>query len=640
MPAVQPAELWQESGRWDLYGPELMRLKDRHGRDFCLGPTHEELVTSLVRHEVRSYRELPLSLYQIQVKFRDEVRPRFGLLRGREFIMKDAYSFHSTQESLQEHYEAMSRAYARICERLGLEFREVEADSGQIGGKVTSEFMALAESGEAALVYCDCGYAADVEAACTVVPRHPQVDGAASARARSTRPTSARSPSLRRSSTSRSTTPSRRWPASSPTARSSSSACPGTASSTRSRRDGRPRASSSSTRPISPRTGSRGARWARSTRPQGTLVVADRSLQTDVAWGVGANENDYHIVDAMPGRDFTVGAWADLVVAEPGDICPECGGVLKGARGIEVSQVFQLGTRYSVAMGATFSDEDGVDKPFLMGCYGVGVSRSLAAVIEQNFDEAGVAWPMTVAPLEVAVLPLAADGEVYEAAERLWRELAAAGVETLLDDRDERAGIKFNDADLIGWPLQLIVGKRGLAEGMVELKDRATGERTNVVARRCRGARRTAGRSGEGRSRPRHAAPVEGGRREHRGPHPGRLLRGRPRGRRRVGVPRPQRHASSRRSRARTHRSIHRGVREPCLTPARARRRRRFGTDALPAAAPPPGHAGRRGDLGGRGRAHVRPARSRASPPEGVRARPAAGAPPRCPTSGRRRSRR
>jgi prolyl-tRNA synthetase len=480
MPAVQPAELWQESGRWDLYGPELMRLKDRHGRDFCLGPTHEELVTSLVRHEVRSYRELPLSLYQIQVKFRDEVRPRFGLLRGREFIMKDAYSFHATQESLQQHYEAMSRAYARICERLGLEYREVEADSGQIGGKVTSEFMALAESGEAALVYCDCGYAADVEAACTVVPRHPQM----------TEPRPSRkvhTPNIRTIAELASflgiaehdTVKTMAGKLSDgrlvyfcvPGDRELNPIKAGWAAQGVELLDeadfakyGIPKGSLG---PIDP--------------PPGTLVIGDRSLQTDVSWGVGANENDYHIVDAMPGRDFAVAEWADLVVAESGDICPECGGVLKGARGIEVSQVFQLGTRYSVAMGATFSDEDGVDKPFIMGCYGVGVSRSLAAVIEQNFDDAGLAWPMTVAPLEVAVLPLAADGDVFETAGRIWRELAAAGVETVLDDRDERAGIKFNDADLIGWPLQVIVGKRGLAEGLVEIKDRATGERTNVA---------------------------------------------------------------------------------------------------------------------------------------------------------------
>jgi prolyl-tRNA synthetase len=479
MPAMQPAELWLESGRWEMYGPELMRFKDRHGRDFCLGPTHEELITALVRNEVRSYRQLPLSMYQIQVKFRDEVRPRFGLLRGREFIMKDAYSFHATQESLQEHYDAMSRAYARICERLGLEFRMVEADSGQIGGKVTSEFMALADSGEAELVYCDCGYAADVEAASTVVPRHPSV----------TEPRPARkvhTPDIRTIAElagflgidehdtvktmaaktddgtlvyfcvpgDRELNPVKAaW------------AIPGAVL-----LDEEDFAKyvipKGSLGPIAP--------------PAGTIVVADRSLESDVAWGVGANENDFHVVDAQPGRDFAVAQWADLVVAEAGDACPVCGGALKSARGIEVSQVFQLGTRYSASMGATFSDEDGVDRPFLMGSYGVGVSRSLAAVIEQNHDEAGVAWPITVAPLEVAVVPLADDGEVADVAERIWRGLAEAGLETVLDDRPERAGVKFADADLIGWPFQVVVGRRGLADGVVEVKDRSTGDRASV----------------------------------------------------------------------------------------------------------------------------------------------------------------
>ncbi len=480
MPAMQPSELWQESGRWELYGPELMRFKDRHGRDFCLGPTHEELVTSLVRNEVRSYRELPLSLYQIQVKFRDEVRPRFGLLRGREFIMKDAYSFHATQESLQEHYDAMSRAYARICERLGLKFRPVEAESGQIGGKVTTEFMALADSGEAALVYCDCGYAANVEAAGTVVPRHPSV----------TEPRPSRkvhTPDIRTIAELAAFLGIREHDTVKTMAGRTEAgrlvfflvpgdrelnpikagwAVPGVTLLDEEdfAKFGIPKGSLG---PVAP--------------PEGTVVVADRSLQSDVAWGVGANENDYHIVDAQPGRDFEVAQWADLIVAEPGDGCPECGAVLKGARGIEVSQVFQLGTRYSVSMGANFSDEDGVDKPFLMGCYGVGVSRSLAAVIEQNYDDAGVSWPATVAPLEVAVLPLMADGEVLEVGERIWRELAEAGIETVLDDRDERAGVKFADADLIGWPFQVVVGKRGLAEGVIEVKDRATGERVTVT---------------------------------------------------------------------------------------------------------------------------------------------------------------
>jgi len=480
MPAVQPAELWHESGRWNDYGPELMRLSDRHGREFCLGPTHEEIITATVRHELRSYKELPVSLYQIQVKFRDEVRPRFGLLRGREFIMKDAYSFHATQESLQEHYEAMAGAYGRICERLGLEYRPVEADSGQIGGKVTTEFMALAENGEAELVYCDCGWAANVEAAATSVPRHPAT----------TEPIAMEkihTPGLRTIAdlagafgvaehdtvkTMAGKTPDGQLvffcvpgdrelnPVKADTA------VPGVEL-----LDEEDFAAydipKGSLGPVAP--------------PVGTLVVADESLRDTIAWGVGANINDYHFFGAMPGRDFEVELWADLVLAQPGDGCPVCGGTLKGARGIEVSQVFQLGTKYSESMGATFADEDGNERPFIMGCYGVGVSRSLAAVIEQYNDENGISWPMSVAPLEVAVVPLSVgDDVVWPVAERIWHELAAAGVEVLIDDRDERAGVKFADADLIGWPYQVVVGKRGVADGIVELKTRATGERESL----------------------------------------------------------------------------------------------------------------------------------------------------------------
>ncbi|MEI7814148.1 MAG: proline--tRNA ligase [Coriobacteriia bacterium] len=479
MPAMQAAELWMESARWDVYGPELMRLKDRHGRDFCLGPTHEELITSLVRSDVRSYRELPLSLYQIQVKFRDEVRPRFGLLRGREFIMKDAYSFHASQESLQEHYDAMSRAYARICERCGLDYREVEADSGQIGGKVTKEFMAIAENGEAELVYCECGWAADVEAAQTAVVRSPATT--------EPRPMErVHTPDIRTIAelsaflgiSDHDTV--KTMAGKTPEGRLVYFLVPGD-------------------RELNPIK----ANWAVSDvelldeadfasfgipkgslgpvdPPSGTLIVADESLHTDVAWGIGANESDYHLIFAQPGRDFEVEQWADLVLAQPGDACPECGRVLTGARGIEVSQVFQLGSKYSESMGATYSDENGDERPFIMGCYGVGVSRTLAAVIEQHSDESGIIWPMSVAPLEVAVLPLMADGEVAEVAERIWVELAASGIETVIDDRDERAGVKFNDADLVGWPFQLVVGKRGLADGVVELKIRESGERVAV----------------------------------------------------------------------------------------------------------------------------------------------------------------
>jgi prolyl-tRNA synthetase len=479
LPIVQPAELWHESGRWTDYGPELARLTDRAGREFCLGPTHEEIITSIVRDEVRSYRELPISLYQVNMKFRDEMRPRFGLLRGREFIMKDAYSFHSSQESLQEHYDAMGRAYARINERLGLVFRPVEADSGQIGGKVTTEYMALADAGEAALVYCECGYAANVEAAETVVPRSPSVAAPLAMEKRAT-------PGLH---TIAELAEAWNIPAHDTVKTMAGKTPDGTLvffcvpgdrelNPVKAARtvDGVELLDEADFAAFGIPKGSLGP----ITPPKGTIVVADRSLENEAVWGVGANEEGFHFYGAMPGRDFTVRTWADLVVAEPGDGCPVCGGTLLGARGIEVSQIFQLGTKYSTSMKATYADENGVEQPFLMGCYGVGVSRSMAAVVEQRNDEAGMYWPMTVAPLEVAVLPLMADGEVAEVGERLWRELADAGVEAVIDDRDERAGVKFADADLIGWPIQVVIGKRGLAEGIVEVKDRATGERESV----------------------------------------------------------------------------------------------------------------------------------------------------------------
>ena len=481
LPFVQPAELWRDSGRWDAYGPELARFHDRQGREFCLAPTHEEIVTALVRGEVRSYRDLPLSLYQINLKFRDEMRPRFGLLRGREFMMKDAYSFHDSQDSLQEHYDEQARAYGRICERLGLTYRPVEADSGQIGGSVTTEFMALADTGEAALVYCECGWAANVEAAGAVVPRNPGTT--------KPRPMErVHTPEIRTIAElgeflgipahDTVKTMAGKTPDGTlvyycvPGDRElndvkAGRAVPGVI--LLSEEDfaayGIPKGSLG---PVSP--------------PEGTIIVADVSLRGEVAWGVGANENDYHLIGAMPGRDFEVGEWADLVVAEPGDGCPVCGGALRGTRGIEVSQVFQLGTKYSESLGATFTAEDGTERPFVMGCYGVGITRSLAAVIEQHHDEAGIVWPVSVAPLEAAVLPLSVDDDVvWPVAESLWHELADAGVEVLIDDRDERAGVKFADADLIGYPFQVVVGKRGVAAGVVELKDRATGERSEVA---------------------------------------------------------------------------------------------------------------------------------------------------------------
>ena len=478
MPALQPAELWHESGRWNDYGPELMRLVDRHDHGFCLGPTHEELITSLVRNELRSYKQLPTTLYQIQVKFRDEIRPRFGLLRSREFIMKDAYSFHASQESLQKTYDDMSGAYGRICERCGLDYRPVEADSGQIGGKVSTEFMALAEAGEAELVHCTCGYAANTEAGACIA--HPTVYEKDAMEKIST-------PGIH---TIEELAAFLGIPESSTVKALSGKDVDGKlvvlfvpgdheVNEIKAAREieGFELLTDEEMLAFGLHKGSMGPVGL----PAGARVVADESLKTVPQWVVGANEEGFHYVGARLGEDFTVDQWADLCVVKPGDDCPECGLPLGGARGIEVSQVFQLGDKYSRSMGATYHDEDGVEHPFIMGCYGVGVSRTLAAVVEQHNDENGIQWPFSVAPAHICVIPLTVGDEtVQPAAERLAKQLADLGFEVVIDDRNERAGVKFADADLIGWPLQIVIGKRGLAENKVEIKLRRTGEKKDV----------------------------------------------------------------------------------------------------------------------------------------------------------------
>ena len=478
MPALQPAELWHESGRWDDYGPELMRLNDRHDHGFCLGPTHEELITSLVRNELRSYKQLPCSLYQIQVKFRDEIRPRFGLLRSREFIMKDAYSFHENQESLQETYDRMSVAYGRICERCGLEYRPVEADSGQIGGKVSTEFMALAEAGEAELVYCSCGYAADVEAGeCSCAPTVYDVPFEKIA-----------TPGVH-------------------TIAELAEFLDIPESSTVKALAGKDEEGNiialfiPGDHELNDIKADHGIGWFMLLSdeemveaglvkgsmgpvglPEGIRVIGDVNLKDLPKWTVGANEDGFHFVGAELGRDFQIDEWMDLSTVKPGDGCPECGLPLEGARGIEVSQVFQLGDKYSRTMGATYLDVNGKENYFIMGCYGVGVTRTLAAVVEQHNDAQGIIWPFAVAPAHVCVIPLTiGDEEVFPVAEQIAADLAKLGLEAVIDDRKERPGVKFADADLIGWPLQITVGKRGLAEGTVELKLRRTGQKKDVA---------------------------------------------------------------------------------------------------------------------------------------------------------------
>ncbi len=485
MPALQPGELWHESGRWNDYGPELMRLEDRHGRGFCLGPTHEELVTSIVRSELRSYRQLPMTLYQIQTKFRDEIRPRFGLLRSREFVMKDAYSFHSSQESLQETYDSMYAAYGRICERCGLDYRPVEADGGQIGGSVTCEFHALADAGEDDLVYCpDCDYAANTEAgACHA--HAVQYDAAECKKIETPGVDSIESLAKFLGIDEAATV--KAMVGKDPEGKVVAFFVPGNHELNEIKAErvlgfgGGEHFELCTDEELEAAGLCKGSIGPKGL-PAGIKVIADHNLKGIERWVVGANEHGFHFVGAKHGEDFQVDEWADLSLVQPGDSCPKCGSALQGARGIEVSQVFQLGDKYSRTMGAVYSDENGVDQNFLMGCYGVGVSRTLAAVVEQHNDENGIIWPLSIAPAHVCVVPLTVgDEEVFPVAERIAQELADQGLEVVLDDRDERAGVKFADADLIGWPVQVVVGKRGVKNGVVEVKRRGESEKTEVA---------------------------------------------------------------------------------------------------------------------------------------------------------------
>ena len=479
VPMVVPGEMWQESGRWDVYGPELLRMQDRHERDLVMGPTHEETFTDLVKNELRSYKQLPVTLYQIQDKFRDEIRPRFGLMRGREFIMKDAYSFDADVEGMQKTYDEQKAAYARICERCGLRALPVVADSGQIGGDTSVEFMALADAGEAALVYCDCGFAADTEAARASIAVE---EGPGDVCERIETPCEGSIASLAEfmGVSERACRKSLAIIAEDGTPvlcllPGDHELCEVKAEHAFDHYDVMSDEQMETYGLVKGYMGPIGA-------DERVRVVADVSLRESKRWLIGANESGWHIQGACPGVGFKVDEWLDLAEAKEGDACPKCGAPLKAARGIEVSQVFQLGTKYSEAMGATFMDVNGKEKPFQMGCYGIGVSRTLQAVVEQSHDEQGIVWPVCVAPYEVAVVPLSVgDKDVWPVAEQVCDELAKKGVEVIVDDRKERAGVKFADADLMGFPYQVVLGRRGVKNGVAEVKDRKTGERQEIA---------------------------------------------------------------------------------------------------------------------------------------------------------------
>jgi len=486
MPISSPAELWQESGRWEFYGKELIRFKDRHERDFCLGPTHEEIVTDLVRRSVRSYRELPFNLYQLQTKFRDEVRPRFGLMRGREFIMKDAYSFHADVEDCRREYDNMYQTYKRIFSRCGLSFRPVEADTGAIGGSQSHEFQVLAESGEDAIVSCDaCEYAANLEKA--------EVRGKPPA----ARDISQESPKLEKVATpGKKTVPE--------VAEFLKISADRFIKTLVYRTDAGELIAAlvrgdHEINELKLRTvlGCRDVSLADETAvaaatgvapgflgPIGLKlrIVADLSVHGVRGAVTGANEANVHFSSIDQERDFTPSAFADLRLAVTGDSCPRCdAGKLQTHRGIEVGQIFYLGTKYSEKMGATYLDAEGREQPIEMGCYGIGISRMVAAAIEQNHDANGIIWPLSIAPFQVLVLPINyKEDKLRDAAEKLYQGLQRAGIEVMLDDRDERAGVKFKDADLIGIPLRVTIGAKGLDKGCIELRTRRDGKTDEV----------------------------------------------------------------------------------------------------------------------------------------------------------------
>ncbi len=476
MPAIQPAELWKESGRWDQYGPELLRLRDRHEREFCFGPTHEEVITDLARHELRSYRQLPANFYQIQTKFRDEIRPRFGVMRAREFVMKDAYSFHLDQASLDETYQQMYETYCRIFTRLGLDFRPVRADTGAIGGSLSHEFHVLADSGEDAIAFSDTGdYAANVELAEALPPPGP-------------RPAPGRAMEKVATPGAHSIEEVAQFLGVAPSQCLKTLVVHGADGGLVAlclRGDHELNAVKAEKLPqvAAPlRFAEAEAIRAAVGCGPGSLgpvglslpVIADHAAACLADFVCGANEDGFHLTGVNWGRDLAEPEAADIRNVVDGDPSPDGRGRLVIRRGIEVGHIFQLGRKYSEAMNATVLDESGRAVVMTMGCYGIGVSRVVAAAIEQHHDERGIVWPEAIAPYQLALLPMNPHKSeaVRETAERLYRELVDAGIEVLLDDRGERAGVMFADMELIGIPHRIVVGDRGLKKGVVEYKGR------------------------------------------------------------------------------------------------------------------------------------------------------------------------
>jgi len=487
MPLVQPAELWQDSGRWWVYGQELMRMKDRHDRDFLLGPTHEEVITALIRSDIRSYRQLPTMPYQIQTKFRDERRPRFGVIRSREFIMKDLYSFDRDEAGLDISYEKMHDAYTRIFSRCGLDFRPVAADSGAIGGSGSHEFMALSDIGESEIIFChDCDYAATNEiAAVAPVPTGvgeelKEIENVYTPNCKTVEELAALLQT--------------------PENRTVKTLCYYAVYEKeekffvvliRGDRQVNEIKLQNQMDCLELRFANDDEVRAHGMEPgycgpvglaEDIFVLADEEVPLMVNHECGAGEKDHHLINVNYSRgDYRISKVADIALVEKGAVCPICGGILDSARGIEVGQIFKLHTKYSQKMGARYVDENGKEHDIVMGCYGIGVGRTMAAVIEQNHDEYGIIWPITVAPYEVTVIPVNDKDEWLVAkGEEIYEALQAKGVEAVIDDRKERPGVKFNDADLLGFPIRVVLGKKCHETGMAEIKNRATGEVTEV----------------------------------------------------------------------------------------------------------------------------------------------------------------